>query len=231
MMEKKLEKSKVVMLPTGEDAEIGIQEHWYTGSTICYQEKEQHLYVTSEDEIKEGDWKINEKLGIVWQHRREGKNLPNNLRSVTSIGTKKIIATTDDLQIVKAKPISSRDSGRIGYLPQPSKDFIKKYCSEGGINEVMVEYEYDEVSTKFKNAQIKGDWSKYLPENAEWRLKVNPHNEVVIHPIKNSWGKEEVIEKFRRLLEEAPNLITQYPDDTVSGIKEEEFKIWTNKNL
>ena len=78
----------------------------------------QHLYIISDDEIKEGDWKYDTKLNMVIQHR-----------SYTD-GCKKIIATTDS---------------SLG-LPYPSQQFIQKYIEEYNkgnvITDVLVEYEY-----------------------------------------------------------------------------------------
>lgn len=77
----------------------------------------QHLYILSDDEIKEGDWyllddntinKASANLNMDWYKNHE----------------KKIIASTD----------SSLE------LPRPSNEFKKKYCEKGDINEVLVEY-------------------------------------------------------------------------------------------
>lgn len=67
-------------------------------------------------------------------------------------------------------------------LPQPSKAFIEKYCKLGGIDEVMIEYEERQ---EFESADDYTYGCGIEP-------KVNSHNEITIHPIKNSWNREEV---------------------------------------
>lgn len=116
----------------------------------------------------------------------------NYIKSET--GYREVLATTD----TKLKVISTCCEGT-GYdkrsrcricdgtgtqsLPQPSQAFIEKYCKVGGIDEVLVEYEtiflpIDELPSNQKHVMI---------------LKVNSNNEIIIHPIKNSWSREEVI--------------------------------------
>jgi len=65
-------------------------------------------------------------------------------------------------------------------LPHPSKSFIEKYCKLGGINEVNVEYEID-IILEYSSGTTPSTF-----------LKVNLHNEIAIHPIKDSWSKDEV---------------------------------------
>jgi len=61
-----------------------------------------HLYYTSDDEIKEGDWKLNPTIGHIVRH-------------VTySDGDRKIEVSTDPKL----------------NLPQPSQDTIKAYCEK-----------------------------------------------------------------------------------------------------
>jgi len=147
----------------------------------------QHLYFTTDEEIKEGDWYL---LG----------NTPR--QSTGDLGkpdTKwlKIIASTDPkllTELGRYKKMDARESftfkkGRelpSDYkLPQPSQAFIKAYCEQGGIDEVDVEYTRDMDSMQL-NIDSKGKISS-------WKLKVDSHNTITIHPIKDSWSKEEVI--------------------------------------
>ena len=66
--------------------------------------------------------------------------------------------------------------------PQPSKSFIEKYCKLGGIDEVMVELTEWGVGFGHDKNGIE------LP----LRLKVNSHNEIAIHTIKDNWSRDEV---------------------------------------
>lgn len=182
-----LKKPKVIMLPT-EDKTAPILR--YKGSinnkislqyfTNTYWSNndltKQHLYFTTDDEIKEGDWYLLIDPAIDGSHNRYSvyqatKGRLNNMKIMKSCTFKKIIVTTDK---------------SLG-LPQPSQAFIEKYCKLGGIDEVMVEYEI-----------IHADRA---PNGFEKILKTNSHNKITIHSIKNSWNREEVIELLYKSLD------------------------------
>ena len=81
-----------------------------------------HLYFTTDEEIKEGDWFINTgNHNIIMQAKKDGNSLAKEY-------CKKIIATTDPKLI---------ESG-VSEIPT---SFIEEYCKAGGINEVYVECE------------------------------------------------------------------------------------------
>ena len=107
----------------------------------------QHLYILSDDEIKEGDWYLLDDNTI--------NKASANLRYKNH--EKKIIASTD----------SSLK------LPRPSNEFNKKYCEEGGINEVLVEYMDYKLNNEIQEV-----------------LKVAPDNTITIYPIKETFSKE-----------------------------------------
>lgn len=175
-----------------------------------------HLYIVTDDEIKEGDWYIYKSTfldGTVktqeqfdkaeWNvsqcgengeagcHRAQfGKNAENGI-----CGCYKIIATTDPELI--HKPTHWDKLGRVIFaehvVAEPSKAFIENYCKIGGIDEVDVEYQANEfvkdgISRPVMDDGVlkdyKGDW-KYVP-------KVDSHNTITIHPIKDSWSRKEV---------------------------------------
>ena len=232
-METKRKECKVVMLPTEDNSVITMFEHDTLKYNLSLQEKmkgvcgwtNQHLYIISDDKIKEDDWfvwKDNNQINQAGSGRLDlgilNKHLIN--RDVS-----KIIATTDkSLKLTHSNINSIKiDTKDTNLLSQPSKAFIEKYCKVGGIDKVMVEYEYDELETKFRNAQIKGRWAKYLPENGEFKLKTNSHNEITIHPIKNSYSREEVI-----------NLLDKFNNHEVEADPfryGEEFDKWIKENL
>lgn len=175
-MDTKTKKCKVIMLPTeNRYAPIGLDCNKTIHENCHLLSDSQHLYITSYDEIKEGDWYYsNMRTKEYGVHFCDSKRISELCNKHSEC--KKIIATTD----LNLK------------LPEIPKSFIEKYCKVDGIDEVIVEYEYDEISTKFRNAQIKGGWSKYLPENAEFKLKVNSNNKIIIHPFKDSWNRIEL---------------------------------------
>jgi hypothetical protein len=78
----------------------------------------QNIYITSDAEIKEGDWKYNSKLDCIVQHNRENKGLPDELKKASE-WCKKVILTTD--------------SQLIGNGVQPILDeFLEWFCSKNG---------------------------------------------------------------------------------------------------
>lgn len=149
-----------------------------------------HLYIVSDEEIKEGDWFLsplylnNGILQYTFKATAKG-NLLKNL--------KKIIATTD-LPLISDKFSSALPI----YLPQPSQSFIDKYITEYNkgniITDIMVEYEGYECEN-----------GHYMKENTRCvyphchkvcnipQLKINPKdNTITIKRIKDSWTREEV---------------------------------------
>lgn len=100
--------------------------------------KPQHLYILSDEKIKEGDWCIMldsfENVFSIPQHYTNPKTQHLNK------GLRKIIACTDDsLRIGELK-----EGGRIEHLPQPSQSFIEYFIEEYNkgniITDVMVEH-------------------------------------------------------------------------------------------
>lgn len=122
-------KCKVVMLPTEKKSIIGgIVKRSVDNKLVLHTDVtqwhgiNQHLYILSDEEIKEGDWKYNSKLDFIWKHNRLNK--AQELKNICHPETRKIIASTD----VNLN------------LPVPSNVFLSIYCEKGGIDEVFVEY-------------------------------------------------------------------------------------------
>jgi len=110
-----------------------------------------HLYITSNDEIKDGDKIYHSKLGIgeakiefntlcFYIPRIDGKgSFTSPLENFPE--SKKIIATTDK-SLINSKLDNLLCDGYKAILPQIPESFIKAYVeSNGSIKEVMVEYE------------------------------------------------------------------------------------------
>lgn len=227
---------EVILLPTQSKSNISMDAYgrMYFGNYPENTPFNQHLYITSNEEIKEGDWFMNRQYMIeegkeeyaIW---RCGDITPNS-------NPKKIIATTDtSLTII--------DYTDCEYpLPQPSKEFIKAYIkayNEGKpITKVLVEYIYPNT-INFGNCiykEINGDGSYYELINGEvektkslnelinlnaeinFRLKVNSSNEITIKKVKDSWTREEVIIDIEKAMIQGLDL-GQYRDK------------WIEKNL
>lgn len=188
-----------------------------------------HLYFTTDEEIKEGDWYIG--------NEEEGNKLIQFKGRIIPIGFEKIIATTDP----KLKIITGTVGNGTGIpLPQPSQAFIEKYCKVGGIDEVDVEYETLEDSMWVCNGcnQVKmsdmctncGCYDEHHPTYT--KLKVDNHNTITIHPIKNSWSREEVVELVKKSYNKAFHETSEgqngeYFTTSPNSLDEE----WIEKNL
>ena len=148
--------------------------------------KHQHLYIISDDEIKEGDWCYDKRpdengdlVDIVYQV----KNIEFELRTSTE---KKIIATTDSSLW---RP-SHKYASDVILLPQPSQQFIQKYIEEYNkgnvITDVLVEY------------QTKLEWTyshsgNRIQEESNPFLKINhKDNTITIKKVKDNYSREEV---------------------------------------
>lgn len=212
-----LKKVHVIMLPTENKSIIAltgeklvkINESNYGFSHI----KSQHLYIISDDEIKEGDWCLidNNKVG----KRTNKQTYPNSTDGESHLcyyytingeeisyhvsHCKKIIATTDTSLRV---PYNNGDMNDLIILPRPSQQFIEEYIEEYNkgniITDVLIEYE-----------------TLYSPDNIHWCIKKNndweqgcsktilkinsKDNTITIKKVKNNWNREEVIELLTKL--------------------------------
>jgi hypothetical protein len=184
-------KRQVVMLPT-EKAEkclmlrhkhLSYQPIYLTQKWLKYNDATSyHLYILSDEEIKEGDYCIEFIKGIPTNVLQiKGHDFKRCLHNYEKL--KKIIATTDKLILQLNKSAFDRSEDR--YLPQPSQSFIQKYVEEYNkgniITEVMVEYE------RYLD-QMSFDYEVYVN-----KLKINPKdNTISIRKIKDSWNRGEV---------------------------------------
>lgn len=100
------------------DIEVGQltinQNHNVTETNEYWQP--QHLYILSDDEIKEGDW----CMGIT-------SNIFKSDGSCEFKGCKKIVATTDFNITIEVKPCMLAPHGADLEFPEPSPQFIKEF--------------------------------------------------------------------------------------------------------
>jgi hypothetical protein len=195
-------KAQVVMLPTDKVSDIfNVNKHKLvyvpsddTEYTQVFNDRFQHLYFTTDDKIKDGDWCLFFWDGLNGNLRQIGSEpqryFPENGHTFNR-NLRKIIATTDPelTGITKEWEEFEGDwhkSNKLG-LPQPSKAFIDKYCKEGGIDEVEVEYERSTIGGH--GMTLDGEFG-FIYDNP----KVDSHNTITIHPIKDSYSKEELIQ-------------------------------------
>jgi hypothetical protein len=94
--------------------------------------KFQHLYFTTDEEIKEGNWYYSVTLNNIF--KATNKMLP-------IFGGEKIIASTDpELNSNQIEPYDTSKPYGIEFAQIP-QSFIEEYCKAGGIDEVLVEGE------------------------------------------------------------------------------------------
>ena len=172
----------------------------------------QHLYIISDDEIKEGDWFIN--------------LLDNSIHQATNwiyVSTcKKIIATTDTSLKITCTNCPNNFSECLkctnDKLPQPSQQFIERFIESYNagqvIDDVLVEYELSYEASKIIEHHI----------NKIPKLKVDKNNTITIKKLKDSWNREEVIALLNKL------------NNTLNIVKESErgyqtLKEWIEKHL
>lgn len=176
-------RAEVIMLPTKDRYGAIEKDPTLSGGltieSIKYVHKNpQHLCFTTDDKIEEGDLfirKIGTSLGIE-QYIKD-----DHLYS----GDKKVVATSDE---------------SLG-LPQSPQTFIEVYCEVGGIDEVLLEYN----DTEWYNERFGGTWQPFPDGKTKTRrtlIKVDSHNTITIHPIKDSLSIKEAKEIAKKAYNE-----------------------------
>lgn len=218
-------KHKVVMLPTiDESSRIVHNNYKFTpehGQPLLYLNENitnliergltpQHLYFLSDEEIKVGDWYYSKAFNDYYQ----AIALPLAIKDAV-----KIIATTDPKLITKGECNCTATtyegcSECLSILPRPSDAFIKSYCEQGGIDEVLIEYK---------------ERLKWLDGSGLIAIKVAPDNTIMIKElkVKDSWSRDELIslcDSAYNVGHDAGLLSAKFN----SGIS---FEDWIEKNL
>ena len=184
--------AQVVMLPTNEKATVGSivtrssDNRMAIVNVLTKDDPQpcihQHLYILSDEEIKEGDWFVGFADGSIKPFVKQADESTveiNNwqLNKKGHSSNKKIIATTNKSIILPERFPS------FTYLPQPSQSFIEKFLEEYNkgnvITDVMVEYE---SIGAYANPKYDSDY----------QLKINSDNTINISIPKDSWSREEV---------------------------------------
>ena len=213
-------KANVVMLPTNQqtkylmvysDVEKTKGKLILNGLKNDEYKEYQHLYIISDDEIKEDDYYIlfTDKALTVLRCTGDGDYF----------NCKKIIATTDETLYLT---FNNGKTDLKFVLPKPSDSFISKYIEEYNrgniITDVLVEYELISNEEYFGNTVNPDDDVPYFDE----RLKINhKDNTITIKKVKDSWNKEEVI----KLLFKCKDFLQRYNKESIS------FDKWIKENL
>ena len=216
---------KVVMLPTQSKAVrlgqlvIGAGNNLFSsrqsndiGSLTAYE-----LYITSDEEIKEGEYGLDIRDNKIFKCERVLSNhYEQGVLQFQKSYCKKIIATTDRSITIDGYDSSDEDSIVKCYLPQPSKEFIeayiKTYNKSNLITKIEVEYEdlteqlqesvdnlRDNCLEDFDNEE-ESPYYHLLEQaiiklgNYSSKIKLNSDNTINIKQIKDSWNRSEVVE-------------------------------------
>lgn len=194
-------KCKIIMLPTEKESNLYYskpRDEYFETINLSDEEmfcmdwtndhKPQHLYLISDDEIKEGDWYIDD-TDTVRQSITSDKDYWRRRPDY-----KKIIASTDS----ELSPIEDYGYAKAKILfPQIPESFIKGFVKANGkIDEVVVEYQ---VRKQFEDEED----ATYGPIH---ELKLTDNNEVIISMVEEKmYSREEVEEIVYNATKEVPN--------------------------
>lgn len=146
----------------------------------------QHLYLTSNEEIKERDWCINKNQDTLYQITNKDGEYPN--RTDIRNHWNKIIATTNK-SISRSSNIKMSVKDALNTLPLIPESFIKAYVeAQGNIKEVLVEY-----VDKGREEWVGDDYNGEPQWFEDIQLKLRNDNTVIIHQAK-TYTREEIIE-------------------------------------
>lgn len=175
-----------------------------------------HLYILSDEEIKEDNYIYNsEKEPSIIKYYGKG-----SLR-----GWKKIISSTDkSLSWIEHDDTVPYPKGKQHFLPQIPQSFIEYFVSEYNkgniITYVMVEYETIIDWNNYTTIPVGNGGATHKEKQ---QLKINPKdNTINIKPIKDSWSREEVVQLFNKIF--ATDIID-------ANVKKVDFDKWIEENL
>lgn len=199
----KFKKAQVIMLPATNSKTPVIKQTYDSGvgpNTFLTTKKQVvntpsyyeyfHLYITTDDEIKEGDW-------LIWNDKIY-HNSKISFIGVDYSKCKKVVATTNP------ELGHGNKNGAFYHLPKIPQWFINRYCQlGGGINNVAIEYKItDHYGDEVAHCED-GYYSKMVYEGTTVKLVVDSDNYVSMRLLQELWSKEElilIIKQFRREL-------------------------------
>ena len=185
----------------------------------------QHLYITSDEEIKVNDWvmlnyrigkSIDKALPACLKNAFHNADFWNAENKTQNLGNKPIIATTDtSLRRMGDAGIVDIALGlEISYIPESFiKYFIEEYNKGNVITKVMVEY-----------VQVPNSVFIQVLEAPYIQLKINSDNTINIKPIKNSWNREEHIANIKAFSK-------VFVANTDTAHKQADIDKWIEENL
>ncbi len=200
--------SKVVMLPTEKESDIGLYNGKLYNSSSGSKTDDwinHNIHFLSNEEIKVGytgkavatvkdDTRIHYLVDVLVTEKGQCYCSGDKKFSFEYYSIRAVIATTDNNLIVIDKISNGKESGRLieTLLPQPSESFVEKFVEKYNFNEqitgALVQY-YDYIEED-------EDWDDNIgaiPHDIHiCKLKIDPkNNTITTKPVKNSWNKEE----------------------------------------
>lgn len=201
---------KIVMLPTEKASSIVFEDDDPIKKLhICPTERQhekwnyQHLYIISDDEIKEGDWVLNKETNEIYQRKHY-----NNGKSKLSEQEKKIVATTDKSLGITDHRVSPVPN--FCDMPQIPESFIQAYIKAYNDGHPITE-----VDLEIEQYNI-GKPSYYVRD----RIKTRADNTVII----NSMEEETYTKKDLEIAYNVGYKRRDKPFDSCS------FDEWFNEN-
>lgn len=178
-----------------------------------------NLYITSDDEIKAGDWVL---TGFPKHTSQVGNGFSDAKNANKDFECKKIVATTDK------SIMHLSNNGRVGYpLPNIPESFIKAFVeSNGTIKEVELEMEY----ISYKDLPDDGR----LFDKDPITIKTNPDNTVIVYQSK-MYSKDKVERLLGKVVADSnsPKYTIQYHEDENKFTMDRIFPLdkWIKDNL
>ena len=233
---------KVLMLPTENDEKLrfSIYKHSDNGNIAMgflnarsTKDIPQHLYFTSDEEIKEDDYCVALDTDIVFKVSKKDLNGIDKFRPIY----RKIVATTDKSlhnfyihtgsgKYWEDEPTLMKENLSKPIIPKIPQQFIEDYCKAGGINEVYIETEdFCKRADPFKYCyECKGFQSPSCGYGKD--LLLDSNNCVIISPVDPKlYTKEEVMEIIWKYA------TTELFDEVVTLQDKNHFNNWIKENL
>lgn len=226
----------VVMLPTEKASPLLISSERDTKNQLLFAKNynfdifdynknfrhtnKQHLYIISDEKIKEGDWYIQNTgydIRIRQCKKVQNYNIIPKDENTPTISTKndskKIVATTDK-SLYTRKVYKESEGGREGklLLPQLPESFIQAYIKAYNEGKPITEVDLEVESGFTKGNMLK--MSEYY-----CNIKTRPDNTVIVHKSK-MYTRDEVV-----------NLICNIPFDIDLFYGEGSLNKWIQDNL
>ena len=178
-----------------------------------------HLYILSDENIKEGDWCHHFPSDEIIKYPNGGFPTKHAMKVIASTDSSLTKGWVRDNDPQRLNP-NYVDITTMNGLPQPSPQFVEKFVEEYNKGNVI-----KEVNVDFIFNTTNEDWSK-TPVQLEgfYSPKVDKNNFITITKIKESWNKDEIKELFNKFRKD-------FPLHRGIQIMDNDLDSWINENL